>query len=516
MQQAWSSSPDQEEPPEPLYIKEELNDLWTSQDQELRELEESDVMKFTLSRVSDKSEEHGAEKQQSSRCHGTGGVGEECGGPEPTRNSNPDKDLRPNIDGKTSHTVETETDDSDDWRETRKPVLGLNCVKNIGGCSSGDKSFSCSECVNQFDRNANVKSQTRLHPGKKPFHCSVCSKRFAEESGETHDPTAQVEEPQCCNVCGKTFSQLNHLKKHQTAGCQPSRLHQSQTRQTKTEARGEDCGGPGPTTVSDPGHPPQPRDLVEADTDERETNESQSGLKDVDVNTLKTSVSPSEGSSSFGHEEHLRRHSENQTVKPFICSVCGRGYKWKYNLMTHMRLHSEGKRFRCPVCIKSFQFRSEIVKHMRVHMREKPFSCSICGTTFKVKEALKSHMKIHTEETTFSCSVCGRTYNWKCNLITHMRLHSEGKRFSCSVCKKSFQFQSEVVRHMRIHTGEKPYRCSLCGASFRIKDYLNIHMRIHTGEKPFSCPVCQKEFRVQQQMAKHMKIHRQTETTEMQ
>ena len=52
--------------------------------------------------------------------------GEDCGGPEPARNSDPDTHLHPVTDDKTGDWSEPETDDSDDWKETRGPQSALN------------------------------------------------------------------------------------------------------------------------------------------------------------------------------------------------------------------------------------------------------------------------------------------------------------------------------------------------------------------------------------------------------
>ncbi|XP_075931763.1 uncharacterized protein LOC142931635 isoform X3 [Anarhichas minor] len=127
-QQVWSSSLDQEDP-EPPHIKEEQEELWTSQEgEQLQGLEEADI-KFTFTPVKSEDDE---EEAQSSKLHQrqteqmeTEGDGEDCGGPEPDRNSDPD------TDNETEDSSEPETDDSDDWKQNRDHQSGSNSLKNV-------------------------------------------------------------------------------------------------------------------------------------------------------------------------------------------------------------------------------------------------------------------------------------------------------------------------------------------------------------------------------------------------
>ncbi|XP_078112507.1 uncharacterized protein LOC144521776 isoform X4 [Sander vitreus] len=134
-QKEWSSSLNQEDP-EPPHIKEEQEELWTSQEgEQLQGLEEADI-KFPFTSVPVKSEED-EEKAQSSQLHEsqteenreaerTEADGENCGEPEPARNSDPDSPLQPATHDKTSYSSESETNDRADWEETRELQSGLN------------------------------------------------------------------------------------------------------------------------------------------------------------------------------------------------------------------------------------------------------------------------------------------------------------------------------------------------------------------------------------------------------
>ncbi|XP_028440187.1 zinc finger and SCAN domain-containing protein 12-like [Perca flavescens] len=236
-QQEWSSSLDQEDPEPPPHIKEEQEELWTSQEgEQLQGLEEADI-KFLFTSVPVKSEEDDEEKAQSSQLHEsqteenreaerTGADGEDCGGPEPARNSDPDSPLQPATHDKTSDSSESQTDASADWEETREPQSGLNSLQNnevaVSGveCNTGNTSVSSSECAGSFGRNIFEFSHTlgqriTTHTGGKSFSCSICSKTFADPRNlRRHMSVHTGEKPFICSVCDKGFAQKTHLRKH--------------------------------------------------------------------------------------------------------------------------------------------------------------------------------------------------------------------------------------------------------------------------------------------------------------
>ncbi|XP_078112511.1 uncharacterized protein LOC144521778 isoform X2 [Sander vitreus] len=189
-QQEWSSSLDQEDP-EPLpYIKEEQEELWTSQEgEQLQGLEEADI-KFPFTSVPVKSEED-EEKAQSSQLHEsqteenreaerTEADGEDCGEPEPARNSDPDSPLQPATHDKTSDSSESQTNDLADWGETREPQSGLNSLQNNEvdvsdvECNTGNTSVISSECAGSFGHKKHLQKHSGVQTGGKPFCCSVC------------------------------------------------------------------------------------------------------------------------------------------------------------------------------------------------------------------------------------------------------------------------------------------------------------------------------------------------------
>ncbi|XP_054461643.1 zinc finger protein 84-like [Anoplopoma fimbria] len=598
-QQEWSSSLDQEDPepphikedqeePEPPHIKEEQEELWTSQEgEQLQGLEEADITKFTFTPVPVKSEDD-EEKPQSSQLHHrrtehmeTEADGEDCGGPEPDRNSDPDRHPEP----ETGDSSEPETDDSDDWKETREPQSGLNKVPIIDSkCPDGKKLFSCSDCGNRFSTKGTLKEHMRIHTGEKPFSCTVCGKRFSRKGHLTqHMPVHTGEKRFSCSMCNKRFAWCSQITRHICVGPQSSQRHQSQTEENreaeppnssstelmKTEAEGEDCGGPEPTRTSDP------------DTVDKK---------------------------SFTQRGHLQKHLTHQTEeKRYSCSVCKETFAWQYQIKTHQcvghqssQLHQSQTEIREteppnrssdpdnhpepdtdketepssePDDSVDVEFWRETRKHQSgftyrrnkkvsvndgFNTSEKPFSCSDdkaetdpktgdrvdgdqppsdlkrikaeevsvsvsgCNTDMKPFSSSECHQRSEdsltlltlkkppTGEKPFGCSLCGQLFNQQESLRSHMTCHSGEKPFRCSVCNTDCSDSESLVQHMRIHTRRTRFRCQTCGEEFAWRRYLTKHMEVHTKEKFYICRDCDQTFTWYNTLRNHRCVGRQS------
>ncbi|XP_014834715.1 PREDICTED: zinc finger protein 33B-like, partial [Poecilia mexicana] len=144
----------------------------------------------------------------------------------------------------------------------------------------------------------------------------------------------------------------------------------------------------------------------------------------------------------------------------------------------------KGKNYKqCTVCGKKFKCRSNLISHMKTHRNENPFSCLTCGKCLSRKQSLDRHMMTHTGEKPFSCLTCGKGFTQKSSLDQHMKTHTGERPFSCLTCGKDFIQKSRWTCHMKIHKVERPFSCITCGKGFIKKYSLTCHMRTHTDEK---------------------------------
>ncbi|KAM6974316.1 uncharacterized protein LKV04_015955 [Tautogolabrus adspersus] len=340
-QREWSPSLD----PEPPHIKEEQEELWSSQEEEqLQGLEETDTTKFPLSPVSVKSEDD-EEKPQSSQLHQrqteqmeTGVDGEDCGGAEPERDSDPVTD---------DMTEDSSDPETEDWKDAdRKPFSCCLCSKifeHKGNLNvhmrthTGVKPFN-SFCGKQFTQKTGLDYHLRTHTTERPYSCSICAKTFQYKGALTcHMDTHTGVKLLSCSDCGKRFRRMSQLKIHKCVG-KTSHLHKNLSKKHKTPLSCTECDATFPNNYL----------LV----------------------------------------THMRMHKGK---KLFTCKVCGQKRQFSSHLEIHMRTHTGEKPYSCSVCGKRFSQSGIMRQHMAVHLVEKPYSCSDCGRRFFWQFQVKKH-----------------------------------------------------------------------------------------------------------------------------
>ncbi|XP_048000058.1 zinc finger protein 879-like isoform X2 [Leguminivora glycinivorella] len=143
------------------------------------------------------------------------------------------------------------------------------------------------------------------------------------------------------------------------------------------------------------------------------------------------------------------------SIGKFICDICDNRFATKNAVRSHLiTLHGFGSDdavHTCTWCNKRFEALSSLKGHIVKHTRERRFQCDLCNEKFVTHPALVNHTRLHTGERPYSCEYCDESFISASRRMEHTRRKHLEPSLPCRLCPMIFKSGAGKRKHERRH-----------------------------------------------------------------
>ncbi|XP_028967570.1 gastrula zinc finger protein xLCGF3.1 [Galendromus occidentalis] len=166
--------------------------------------------------------------------------------------------------------------------------------------------------------------------------------------------------------------------------------------------------------------------------------------------------------------DHMRRHiwHRHSTIKPYVCTFCGKGFSRDMSLKDHLRtLHTGEKPYQCQLCDEAFPSSYHLWQHCKRMLYPMPV-----GDVLPAKYRDNSYIGSYSARSRLPMITVESKVNYNDQYRTQGSLHH------CKHCEYNTSRVDHMKRHIQArHFGEKPYKCAHCEKAFARKELWKAH-----------------------------------------